>query len=189
MNNPLQLFECHSQDFSITFIISDETDVFILSPLCQEYQIDWLTDKIKSYILQRNVVPTTWSTSNTETVLKYLSLADTMSFGHNVEESVIDLINEPFQNVHMESQFLQLSQRIQILIARKLLWRVYMVNLTRIKNGVLVLSSVIDHALLLIFDDHQQKHLLRSRDRARLDSVIAKQAAKKQKLDNSGIDS
>ena len=64
-----------------------------------------------------------------------------------------------------------------------------MLNLAPIKNGVLVLSSVIDHALLLIFDDHQQKHLLRSRDRDHLDSVIAKQAAKKQKLDNSGIDS
>ena len=88
----------------------------------------------------------------------------------------------------MELEFVRLSQRIHILIAWKLLWKVYKENLDP-QKGVLVLSSVIDHALLLIFDHHQQKHLVRSRDRDHLDSVIAKQAAKKQKLDNSGIDS
>ena len=111
-----------------------------------------------------------------------------MNFGHTAEEEIIDLINEPFQNVHMAIEFMQLSQRLQILIARKLLWKVYKENIDADK-GVLVLSSVIDHALLLIFDHHQQKHLLQAHDRDHLDSVIEKQVSKRPRLDYNGIDS
>ena len=114
-----------------------------------------------------------------------------MNFGHTAEEAIIDLINEPFQNVHMELEFVRLSQRIQILIARKLLWKVYKENFDP-KRNVLVLSSVIDHSILLIFDDHQQKNLNRSHDRGFLDYVIEKQAketaAKKAKKDYYGMD-
>ena len=152
----------HSSIF-LHFLISDETDVFILAPLCQEYQVDWLTDKIKSYILN-------CSTSNTETILKYLSLADTMNFGHHFEEALIDQIDEPFYSVHIESEFIQLTQRLQILIARKLLWKVYVDKLDT--TGVECLSSIIDHSLLSIFDDHQQKHLIKSLNRDHLDRII-----------------
>ncbi|XP_066923572.1 uncharacterized protein [Clytia hemisphaerica] len=154
--------------------IKNETDVVILAPLCQEYQIDWLADKIKTFICS--------PISNTKTILKYLSITETMNFGHGIEESVINLIKEPFQNVHMESEFLRLNQRLQILIARKLLWKIYLVNIDRRKGP---LSSIIDHTILSIFDNQQQKYLLETRDKAHCDYVIRKQARPKEKVATS----
>ena len=90
-----------------------------------------------------------------------------MNFGHEVEEAIIDLIKEPFYIIHTESEFIQLTQRLQMLIARKFLWKVYVDNL-----DTKTVSSIIDHALLSIFDDHQQKHLIESYDRDHLDRLI-----------------
>eukprot|EP00111_Clytia_hemisphaerica_P022846 TCONS_00067242-protein len=92
--------------------IKDDTNIWALAPLCQEYQVDWLSNKIESFI--RNC-----ATNRTKTILNYLVLAEDMHFGIEVERSLVSKLLRGFQNISMCLEFLLLSRRMQVWIARR----------------------------------------------------------------------
>uniref|UniRef100_A0A7M5UTA3 BTB domain-containing protein n=1 Tax=Clytia hemisphaerica TaxID=252671 RepID=A0A7M5UTA3_9CNID len=61
--------------------IQDSTDVLVLAPLCQEYQVDWISNKIKSFLLQD-------ATKDTETILRHLVVTEKIDFGSKVEKKL-----------------------------------------------------------------------------------------------------
>ena len=126
----------------VSFVLFiDETDVFILSPLCQEYQIDWLIDRIRRHI-------SICTTSKSNTLLEYLLIADRIGF--NLEERLTNQISEPFPILQTYTEFSQLNRRTQILIARKCLWKLLMDKIE---------ASIADHILVSIFKKLGQKLL------------------------------
>ena len=90
----------------------DDTNIWALAPLCQEYQVDWLSKKIE-YLL-RNC-----STINTRKILSYLVLAEDMNFGIELERSLVYKLHRRFHYIGLYLEFLLLSRRIQVWIARK----------------------------------------------------------------------
>ena len=93
----------------------DLADIMVLSPLCREYQVEWLTERIKDYIKETNCY---WKS----TVFKCLKLSEEMNFGQSVNESLINELHENFPILQTSTRFMSLSSQMQILIARKRLW-------------------------------------------------------------------
>lgn len=90
----------------------DKTNIWALGALCHEYQVDWLVEKIKSFINKNYTV------ANTKTLLRYLALTEDMQFGMHLQKILIGKLTGHFQHISMHLEFLLLSRRIQVWIAR-----------------------------------------------------------------------
>ena len=86
-----------------------------LSLLCREYQVDWLTKKIKKFIIEKE-------SKRTGEILQYLALSEEMDFGASLNENLINELKEPFPIIQMCPEFMSLTLKMQVSIARKRLW-------------------------------------------------------------------
>ena len=100
-----------------SFFYLEYPDISALSPLCREYQVDWLTEKIKESILDEG-----WNQGETDVTLKYLTLSEGMGFGSSFDEVLINAFSDSFISIHMCPDFMSLSRKMQVMIARKRLW-------------------------------------------------------------------
>ena len=86
----------------------------VLSPLCREYQVDWLLEKMEDCINDGTYYVTKEST------LKNLLLFEEMNFGPC--DKLINTIKDDFPSIHMSVDFMALSSKVQVMIARKRMW-------------------------------------------------------------------
>ena len=95
-------------DYNICHL--DGTNIWVLAPLCQEYQVDWLSNKIKSFMKT--------CSGNIKTLLKYIILAGDMNFGIEIQKRLVNKLPGQFQDINMHLEFLLLSRRMKIWITR-----------------------------------------------------------------------
>ena len=77
-----------------------------------------MIEKIKDYILDEGCN----HGGETEDILKYLALSEEMEFGASFDEVLINCLNDSFISIHMCADFMSLSRKMQVMIARKRLW-------------------------------------------------------------------
>ena len=116
----------------------------MLSPLCREYQVDWLIEKIKDYIKSGSI------SCKTKNILRYLVYSEEMNFGLDIDTELINSFEDNFHTIQMCSEFQNLSLKMQILIARKRLW-LLMRNLKPTDSSVLLNDE--NYGLLSIFEE------------------------------------
>ena len=83
--------------------------------LCREYQVDWLAEKIKMFVIKIAFM-------DTDEILKYLVLSEEMDFGKSFDEALINALSDSFVSIRMKAKFKSLSLTTQIMIVRKRLW-------------------------------------------------------------------
>ncbi|XP_066928540.1 uncharacterized protein [Clytia hemisphaerica] len=121
--------------------ICDYPDVFILSQLCREYQVDWLLEKIRDFINKGRFLTKRW-------ILKGILLCEAMNF--DPCEVLVNSIEDNFLDIHMSKDFMELSSKMQVLIARKRMW-LLLRNSDEKKRKMLFNEE--DCGFLSIFDD------------------------------------
>ena len=129
----------------------DKTNIWALSPLCQEYQVDWLLGKIKSFVSGS-------SSSNTKTLLRYLTLAEDLDFGFEFEQSLIEKLKDPFPLIQAHFEFLLLSRRTEIWIARRCLAKLVDSYYSEF-HSELPHYSMIDSEIVSFFEELDQPNI------------------------------
>ena len=90
----------------------------VLAPLCREYQVDWLTNKIIATIKE----DASSVDMGKQYILKYLSFSEEMDFGTVNDAPLVNSLHDNFHSLQTCSEFSSLSHNKKILIARKRLW-------------------------------------------------------------------
>ena len=99
---------------SFVYFYSEHTNIKTLASLSQEYQIDWLSDKIEGYLLSVKI-------TDMDLILEYLQISKKMEFKVEVENNLINQMSDPFPRMQSSPLFISLGRRIQIKIARRCL--------------------------------------------------------------------
>uniref|UniRef100_A0A7M5XKG7 BTB domain-containing protein n=1 Tax=Clytia hemisphaerica TaxID=252671 RepID=A0A7M5XKG7_9CNID len=71
-----------------------------LSLLCREYQIDWLTEKIKTFIIEEG------SKNTADEILQYLTLSEEANFGLPLYETLVNQLHDSFQTIQVCPNFM-----------------------------------------------------------------------------------
>ena len=74
-----------------------------------------MTEKIKDFIKDEGP-------NDKKDILKHLVLSDEMDFGASFDKALINGFHDSFISIHMCADFMLLSRKTQIMIARKRLW-------------------------------------------------------------------
>ena len=101
----------------IRFVFLDLADVSSLAYLCQEYQVDWLLDKIKDYLSKVQI-------TDLSLQLRYLHLLEGIGFGNLelLENNLLNQVTDIFLDIQSNPLFSSCERRLQIMVARKRLW-------------------------------------------------------------------
>ena len=91
--------------------------MFALASICQEYQVQWIIDKIGNYITEE----LKFDDETYQTRLRFLKLVCMIKKEEKIEE-LIQTLDEPFQVLKMTEEFTWLNTSTKILIARKCLF-------------------------------------------------------------------
>ena len=91
--------------------------MFALASICQEYQVQWIIDKIGCYVTEK----VNFDDETYQSQLRFLKLACMIEKEETIEE-LIQVLNEPFQVLKMTEEFTCLNTSTKILIARKCLF-------------------------------------------------------------------
>ena len=116
-----------------------------LTPLCREYQVDWLFEKLQDSLKEPNE-----AFEDLETLLKCILFAEEMNFDQSIKAILINEVSDDFLSFHMSSDFMSLSKNTQVLIARKRLW--LLLRKIEKENRTMILNEK-DCGLLFIFED------------------------------------
>eukprot|EP00111_Clytia_hemisphaerica_P000482 TCONS_00001385-protein len=100
--------------------IIDFPDITILAPLCREYQVDWLTKKIKDFIRVRAARLN--KKGSKIVALNYLSFSEEIGFDESNDTLLVNSLSCGFHSLQTCLEFSVLSRHKQVLIARKRLW-------------------------------------------------------------------
>ena len=85
-----------------------------MAALCQEYQVDWLSDRIESYLSCAKI-------TDVNLILEYLQLAKVMAFNDKVKKNLLARISDHFPKIQSSPLFASLDRKTQMRIARKCL--------------------------------------------------------------------
>ena len=110
----------------------------VLANLSQEYQIDWLSDEIESYL-------STVKLTDIDLILEYLQISKKMEFKNEVENNLVNQISDYFPKIQSSSLFTLLERRIQIDIAKKRLGSLMLSN--RVNEKTTDLLACLRHFL------------------------------------------
>ena len=83
--------------------------------LCQEYQVDWLSDRIENYLLRVKI-------SDSDRILEYIQLSEKINFKDNVVNNLYRQIADHFPVLQSSPLFSLISHQIQMKIASCLLY-------------------------------------------------------------------
>ncbi|XP_066911876.1 uncharacterized protein [Clytia hemisphaerica] len=97
--------------------IDGDVDLYALTSICQEYQVQWIIDKIGNYIAEE----IEFGDETYQSQLRLLKLVSMMGFDYTRKE-LIQVLNEPFQVLKMTEEFTWLNKSTKILVARKCLF-------------------------------------------------------------------
>eukprot|EP00111_Clytia_hemisphaerica_P015762 TCONS_00046536-protein len=97
--------------------IERDVDLYALASICQEYQVQWIIDKIGNYISTK----VKFGGETYQSLLRFLKLA-CMIKKEDVVKKLIQILDQPFQLLKMTEEFTWLNTSAKILVARKCLF-------------------------------------------------------------------
>ena len=92
---------------------------------------------------------------STEEILQFLGHSEDMNFGASFNEILINELKDPFSSIQMCSEFMSLSRKIQVSIARKRLL-LLLRGLTAIDQLIILNTEGV--GFLSIFEEQSQIH-------------------------------
>ena len=95
--------------------MTEHTNINALAFLCQEYQVDWLSDRIENYLLHVKI-------TDTYRILEYIQFSEKMDLKENVVNNLYQQISDHFPVLQGSPLFALISRQIQMKIARKRLY-------------------------------------------------------------------
>ena len=123
-----------------------DTNFKVLAILCQEYQIDWLSNRIENYLLHAKI-------RNTDLLLEYMQLSKKMDFKFKVVTNLINQFTDYFPIIQTSPFFASIDRQLQILVARKRLF--YLLEGID-QNTKTIFLNKEGFGLLSIFEDSYQ---------------------------------
>ena len=109
--------------------------------LRQEYQVDWLSNRIENYLLSAKIF-------DTDLLLEYMQLSKKMNFKVEVATNLLNQFSDNFQKIQASPLFASVDRQMQILVARKRLF--YLLEGIDINIKTIFLNKE-DYGLLSIF--------------------------------------
>lgn len=150
------MYDCKLFQYSISiqckkklFISTGYTNIKSLATLCQEYQVDWLSDRIENYLSHAKIF-------GTDLLLEYMQLSKNMNFKFEVVTNLLNQFSDHFPKIQSSPLFVSVDRHIQILVARKRLFYLLEGIDQNIKTTFL---NKEDFGLLSIFKDLYQSFI------------------------------
>ena len=111
------------------YFFSEHANIMVLARLCQEYQVDWLSNQIEKFL---SIVKLT----NIDSILEYLQISMRMGFASKVEDHLLRTrpILSTFPMIRKKPFFVTLDRQIQIRIANKFLNLLFQEKNTKIRT-------------------------------------------------------
>ena len=125
----------------------EHSNLFSLTSLCQEYQVDWLMRKVESYLEEIEL-------STSDRILEYLRVASGMDF-EVAFDNILNQINESFPYLQTNKLFTILERKTQVVIARKRLY-LLLQCLNKLKTIPTGIQKCIDGSIVSVFPDAEQ---------------------------------
>ena len=119
--------------------------------ICQEFQVDWINDRIKSYLETLKVN----GDEKTHQLLVYLRIASKMNF-NEAEKNLVNQMSENFVITQTRPEFLSLDTKTKVLVARKRLW---LLSMFFERRNEFVLNTFLNDesaGLMSILKDYKQ---------------------------------
>ena len=141
------------------FYFLDVKNLSVFADLCQELQVDWAKERIRTY-LETLEVSSVIKEKNPQHILVYLGIASKMNFA-KAETNLVNQLHENFVITQMHPQFSVLETKAKILVARKRLW--FIMNVWDIKDNPTpknVFLNSESSGMLSILKDFNQKPMV-----------------------------